>query len=101
MDSYDIPLIYLEKYPAEACRGFFDAEGWAEAYYYRIVADNTNSSIIDLFGLLLEKLDINYKIYQCHQNGMFVDPKSGKTYRRNSEFIIYLLAIYGEENITS
>jgi len=93
-----ILMIYLEKYPAEACRGFFDAEGWVEADYYRIVADNTNSNIIDLFGLLLEKLDINYKIYRCHQNEMFVDPKSGKTYRRNSEFIIYL-AIYGEENI--
>jgi len=40
----------LEKYPAEACRGFFDAEGWVEADYYRIVADNTDSNVIDLKG---------------------------------------------------
>ena len=69
-----ILIPYLEKkYPAEACRGFFDAEGYVEADYYRIVADNTDSNIIDLFGLLFEKLDINYKIYRCHQNETFLD----------------------------
>ena len=93
-----ILMPHLEEYPAEACRGFFNAEGWVEADYYRIVADNTDSNIIDLFSRLLEKLDINYKIYRCHQNETLVDPRTGKLYRRNSEFITYL-AIYGEENI--
>lgn len=50
------PLIlmpYLEEYPAEACREFFDAEGWVEADHYRIAAGNTNPDIINLFKKLL------------------------------------------------
>ena len=48
-----IPIPYLETYPAEACRGFFDAEGWVEADHYRIAAGNTNPDIINLFKKLL------------------------------------------------
>jgi len=33
---------YLEKYPAVACRGFFDAEGWVEDICYQVVAGNTD-----------------------------------------------------------
>jgi len=94
-----ILMPYLEKYPAEACRGFFDAEGSVNVERYTIVADNTDPNVIDLFKKLLEKLGVSYKIYQCRRRNEFlVDPRTGKTYRRNSRYIIRL-AISREENI--
>ena len=87
---------YLEKYPAEACRGFFDAEGSVNRY--RIGASNTNPDIIDMFENLLGKLDIDCRTHRCRQKETFISPRTGKLYRRSSRFVIHL-AIYGEENI--
>ncbi|MCD6312976.1 MAG: hypothetical protein J7L79_04115 [Thaumarchaeota archaeon] len=93
-----ILMPYLEDYPAEACRGFFDAEGWVNLDYYRIMAANTDTNIISLLKKLLEKLGINCRTHRCRQKEFMISPRAGKLYRRNSEFMTYL-AIYGEENI--
>ena len=86
-----ILMPYLEKYPAEACRGFFDAEGSVNIDCYRIVASNTNPDIIDLFRRLLEELGIDSKIYLRRQRGTFISSRTGKVYRYNSEYVIYLV----------
>ena len=78
-----IVMPYLEKYPREACRGFFDAEGSVNCNHYYIVACNTNRRIINLFEELLTKLGIDCRTYQR---------------RKNDKFIIYL-TILGKENI--
>lgn len=88
----------LEKYPAEACRGFFDAEGSVNVDCYQIVADNTNPGIIYLFRRLLKELGIDSKIYLCRQGETFISSRTGKAYRYNSEYVIYL-TITKEENI--
>ena len=93
-----ILMPYLEKYPGKACRGFFDAEGSVNVERYMIVATNTDPNIIDLFKTLLEKLDIDSKIYRYGRKELFISPRTGKAYRRNSEYIMYL-AIYEEENV--
>lgn len=93
-----ILMPYLEKYPAEACRGFFDAEGWIEADYYRIVAGNTKSDVINLFKKLLGKLDIECRTHRCRQKEFMISPRTSKLYCRSSRFVVRL-AIYGEENI--
>ena len=89
---------YLEEYPAEACRGFFDAEGSVNINRYQIAAYNTNPRIIGLFEGLLGKLGIDYRTYRYHRDEFMICPKTGKLYRRNSKFIIRL-TIYGEDNI--
>ncbi len=93
-----ILMPYLEEYPAEACRGFFDAEGWVDVNCYQIVAGNTNPNIIDLFKKLLEKLGINYKTYRRRRKEFLIGPRTGKLYRRSSRFVVRL-TILGEENI--
>ena len=93
-----ILMPYLEKYPAEACRGFFDAEGTVRVERYTVAADNTNPDIIDLFEKLLEKLGINYRTYQYCRDEFFICPRTSKLYRRNKDSMIRL-AILGEENI--
>jgi intein-encoded DNA endonuclease-like protein len=62
------------------------------------LADNTDSRIVGLFEELLGKLDIDCRTHQCRQKEVFISPRAGKVYRRNSEFIMRL-AIYGEGNI--
>jgi len=65
-----ILMPYLEKHPAEACRGFFDAEGHVSTGDYRIAACNTDPSTIDLFRELLKKLGIDCKTYRyCPPDG--------------------------------
>jgi len=91
-----ILMPYLEKYPAEACRGFFDAEGWVDDY--GVLASNTDSRIINLFEELLRKLGVNCRTYLRRRDEFMTCPRTGKVYRRNSEFIMRL-AIYGKENI--
>jgi len=93
-----ILMPYLEEYPAEACRGFFDAEGWVNVDYYRIVADNTDLDIIDLFRKLLKELGIDSKIYLCRQGETFTSSRTGKVYRYNNKYVIYL-TISREENV--
>jgi len=89
---------YLEEYPAEACRGFFDAEGWVNVKCYQIVAGNTDPRIVYLFEELLGKLGIDCRTYQCRQKEFMINPRTGKIYRRNNENRLFL-AILGEENI--
>jgi len=88
----------LEKHPAEACRGFFDAEGTVDVDYYYIAASNTNPKLIELFKNLLRKIGIESKIYRCRQKEVFIDSKTGKLYHRNSKYII-ILTISREGNI--
>jgi len=94
-----ILIPYLEKYPAEACRGFFDAEGWADVKGYRIAADNTSPDIINLFKKLLGKLGIDCRTRRYRQEEVFISPRTGKVYRRNSEFIMRLVIYEEKENI--
>ena len=89
---------YLEKYPGEACRGFFDAEGSVNINQYQIEACNTDPRIINLFEELLGKLGIDCRTYRCRQKEAFISPRTGKVYRRNSEFIVRLV-ICGKDNI--
>lgn len=93
-----ILIPYLEEYPAEACRGFFDAEGWVNVERYMIEAGNTDPKIIALFKRLLEKVGIDCRTHRCRQKETFTSPRTGKLYRRSSEFIMRL-AIYGKDNI--
>ncbi|MHA1632645.1 MAG: LAGLIDADG family homing endonuclease [Candidatus Freyarchaeota archaeon] len=93
-----ILLPFLEKHPAEACRGFFDAEGSVNVDYYHIVAGNTDSRIIGLFEELLGKLGVNCKTYRCRQKETFISPRTGKLYRRSNRFVVHL-TILGEKNI--
>jgi len=89
---------YLEEYPAEACRGFFDAEGSVNIDRYQIAAYNTDPRIIGLFEELLGKLGIDCRMHEFHRDEFMKCPKTGKLYHRNSGFIM-CLAIYGEDNI--
>ena len=93
-----ILLPYLEKYPAEACRGFFDAEGsvWRKRYQVRV--HNTDPRVIELCKQLLEKIGIYCSVHKRRQSELFKCPKTGKRYHRNSEAVLDL-AIYGRENI--
>jgi len=93
-----ILMPYLVKYPEEACRGFFDAEGSVNINRYQIAAYNTNPRIIGLFEGLLGKLGIDYRTYRYHRDEFMICLKTGKLYRRNSGSIM-CLAIYGEDNI--
>ena len=94
-----ILMPYLVKYPEEACRGFFDAEGGANADKYEVHADNTDLRIIQLFRALLEKIGIQCSIREKrYENDVFISPKTGKCYHRNKP-ICYRIAIHGKENI--
>jgi len=90
---------YLVKYPGEACRGFFDAEGGAIADKYEVYADNTDLRIIQLFRTLLEKIGIQCSIRdRRYESDVFISPRTGKRYHRNKP-ICYRIAIHGEENV--
>jgi len=90
---------YLEQYPAEACRGFFDAEGEVNANGYEILASNTDLRIIRLFKTLLEKIGIECSIRERrYESDVFVSPRNGKRCHRN-KLICYRLAVHGKENI--
>ena len=97
-ENPQILLPYLERYPAEACRGFFDAEGsvWRERYQVRV--HNTDPRLIELCKQLLEKIGVYCSIHKRRQSKLLKCPKTGKRYHRNSEVILDL-AIYGRENI--
>ncbi|RLG04673.1 MAG: hypothetical protein DRN68_09590 [Thaumarchaeota archaeon] len=93
-----ILIPYLEKHPANACKGFFDAEGGANTNSYEIVAYNMDPRIIQLFKSLLEKIDIECSIREtCYEDSALISPCTGKTYRRSGK--IFELAIHGKENI--
>jgi len=82
-----ILLPYLEKYPRDACKGFFDAEGSVSIDDYEVLASNTDLRIIRLFQKLLRKIGIECNIRETHY-----------IYRRNKRSC-FLLAIHGKENI--
>jgi len=94
-----ILLPYLEKYPAEACRGFFDAEGGVNQDKYEVYADNTDPRIIQLIKTLLEKIGIQCSIYERrYESDVFISPDTGKCYHRNKP-ICYRIQVHGKENI--
>ena len=82
-----ILLPYLEKYPRDACKGFFDAEGSVSIDDYEVSASNTDLRIIRLFQKLLREIGIECNIRETHY-----------IYRRNKRSC-FLLAIHGKENI--
>ena len=93
-----ILMPYLEKYPADACRGFFDAEGGAESQNYEIVAYNTDPKLIELFKKLLKKIGIECSIREMrYKDDIFISP-NGKRYHRNKH-IIFRIAVHGKDNI--
>jgi len=94
-----ILMPYLEKYPADACRGFFDAEGGVDEGGYELVAYNTDIRVIQLFKALLEKLGIQCNIRKVQmKNIVFRSPRNNKLYRRRKN-PYFVLAIDGKENI--
>jgi len=101
-DAKDDPCIlmpYLEKYPGDACRGFFDAEGGVSADSYQIRAYNTDLRIIRLFKMLLEKIGIQCNIYEIpYKDNVLVSPRNGKIYHINKQSC-FRLVIHRKENI--
>lgn len=100
-ESVENPRIlmpFLEPYPADACRGFFDAEGTVDRDFYRIKVGVTRKALIDMFGKLLRELSIDFRIHKWPQRRYFKSPRSSRTYRRK-ELVMYCLAIYGRENV--
>jgi len=94
-----ILMPYLEKYPADACRGFFDAEGGVNADSYELVAYNTDLRVIQLFKALLEKIDIQCSIRKVdRKNDVLISPSNSKVYHRN-KLTLFRIAVHGKENI--
>lgn len=94
-----ILMPYLQKYPTEACKGFFDAEGSVNVYKNAIEASNTDPRVVQMFKMLLEKIGIWCTMHETpYKSDTFISPCNGKRYRRN-KLIRYRLAIYGKENI--
>ncbi len=79
-------------YPAEAIRGFFDAEGSITNNPPIIIACNTRLDIIRLFQRLLSKISIKSNISQRYRDLIMECPKTGKIYLRNTN-VIYCLKI--------
>ena len=93
-----IVLPYLIEHPAEACRGFFDAEGGVCSNRYRIEAYNTDIRLIEMFKELLEIIGISANIREKPYTDKEFKSSSGKVYQRNKD-VCYVLLIYGKENI--
>jgi len=89
---------YLEEYPAEALQGLFDAEGNVDGAFYHIRLRNAEMQLLKLARHLLQKLDVNSKIYTWKQQLYVKDPKSKKIYQRKQN-IAYCLVISRRENI--
>ncbi|MCD6300792.1 MAG: hypothetical protein J7L82_01830 [Staphylothermus sp.] len=71
-------------YPAEAIRGFFDAEGSVVSNPPIIVACNTRYDIILLFRKLLSKISIKSKISVRERKATMKCPKTSKIYFRKT-----------------
>ena len=94
-----ILMPYLESYPSDACRGFFDAEGGANTNSYELVAYNTDLRVIQLFAELLKRIGIQCSIREVpYKSGIIYSPVSNKVYHRN-KYSCFRLTIYGKENI--
>ena len=91
-----ILLPYLEKYPGDACRGFFDAEGCVIIRNHEVKACNTDHRLIELFGLLLEKVGIQYTVYKSRDREAIISPGNGKIYCRKP---LLILVIRGKDDI--
>lgn len=89
----------LEKYPADACRGFFDAEGYVDIRGYGVKAVNTDRRVIELFRLLLLKIGIDCTVNEdALKHDVFISPARSKVYQRKKH-AIFRLAIYGKDGI--
>lgn len=99
----DLTSVYhiLKKYPIEACRGFFDAEGCIvkERWRYEIVAANYNRALLELIKELLEDLGIESTIArQRREKTLFFNRQMGKWYKYRQD-IVYVLEIRRKENL--
>lgn len=72
---------YIEKYPLEACRGFFDAEGSVVVDDHLIEASNYDRRLLEMIKELLGKLDIQARIRHKHLKGEYKCGRTGKTFR--------------------
>ncbi|MEM3897881.1 MAG: LAGLIDADG family homing endonuclease [Nitrososphaerota archaeon] len=91
----------LKKYPIEACRAFFDAEGCIvkERWRYEIVAANYNKALLELVKELLNDLGIEATITtQRRLKSTFFNKQTGKWYKYKQDHI-YILEIRRKENL--
>jgi len=94
-----ILMPYLESHPADACRGFFDAEGGVNTNSYELVAYNTDLRIIQLFMELLKRIGIQCSIREVpYKSDIICSPTNNKIYHRNKHSC-FRLAIHGKKNI--
>lgn len=95
-----ILMPYLKPYPAEACRGFFDAEGnpHFNGYYCYIKASNDNIELLKMIAELLKSLDVSTKIYEekIKQKTMIIN---GRTTHRNVDKRFILVTQRKEDTI--
>lgn len=82
-----ISMPYLKLYPAEACRGFFDAEGWPDfyGYYCYIAAGNDDLELLKMIAELLKYLDISSKIYMKKTSKKIMIINGIMTYRNRDK----------------
>lgn len=91
----------FKKYPVEACRAFFDAEGCVvkERWRYKIVAANYNRALLELIKELLDDLEIKSTITtQRRLKTLFFNKQMGKWYKYRQDHI-YVLEIRRKENL--
>lgn len=76
---------FIECYPAEFLRGFFDSEGGANIspnnYTYRVYCFNSDKGLLKYLKELLSKLGIHSEIYKLYEKGT-VGEIRGRTFRR-------------------
>lgn len=89
----------VSSYPAEAIRGFFDAEGSVINNPPTIIACNTRPDIIVLFKKLLSKISIESKISIRHRKPVMKCPKTGKIYLRRTNTLYCLKITHIDEII--
>jgi len=87
---------YLCLFPADACRGFFDAEGSVDVKSKFVEASNTSLKLIRIVQKLLQQLGISSKIHEWRRRDLYF-MKNGKMYRRKE--IVYRLRICGKEEL--
>ncbi|MEM3406165.1 MAG: LAGLIDADG family homing endonuclease [Nitrososphaerota archaeon] len=87
-----ILMPYLKSYPAEACRGFFDAEGSTsfDGKYCYVRVSNDNFELLKMITELLKSLDISSRIYAINTPRKIM-VINGRTAHRNKNrtFCLY------------
>lgn len=75
----------LKKYPDQALKGFFDAEGGVDVFHGKVTACNTNEEVIEVFSCLLRKLSIHHSVTHTKMNPFFVDTRNRRIYLRKKQ----------------